>query len=76
MKLTIALFTSITAFCYWTVELMPKAYSNAPTAIYEPFACITLSLLIIYGIKWLGRYDGQSPIDITKLKMYETINKR
>jgi len=62
MKLTIALLASLTAFCYWTGELMPKAYSNDPQ--WQVSGAILLSLIILYGINWLGRYDGQKPYEI------------
>jgi hypothetical protein len=57
MKLTISIFTFLTAFCYWTGELMPKAYSNAPTAMWEVMGTILLSLIILYGIHKSGYYE-------------------
>jgi len=76
MRLLIALLASLTAFCYWTGELMPKAYSNAPTAMWEVMGTILLSLIILCGINWLGRYDGRPPIDIIKLKIYDFFSKK
>lgn len=64
MKSVIALFASLTAFCYWTGEYMPQAYSVAPTPLWQVMGCILLALSLIQFIKYQGKYEGEKPYEL------------